>query len=422
MFRYVPFMNMFKYAAYISVFGSLAFILLAANFMATIQIDFKVGKKKIIFVGILLLVGLVFLIFYSTGKITSEDFKMLASQKNISEWLKSMTFYQRVLGQSVFQFIVASLFLLIIFFHKKLKYPFQLIFVLFVVEILFASQLNIVFTVADNNYKPFKMKNDLSLFPDGFPIPVNDKVIFNDNMHESFPPFWRNTYVFTKQVSFNAFSSFELNSFNKLDDDYPNLKNAVLNNHLFYFSDKTFPLNQFSDSLIDNLFVVQNEEFDFLLDGTGAIAQPSAGEVYVPVAYQQSFGLETGDELTIRTDAGNQALTVRGFVRDSQMASSLSSATRFLVSNDDFAALASAGLGSGAARLAAGVLVGACGVVHDCLLRHRLGRWRPKRIGRSDDVAPFCLGESARAATREGRLPASCPLGVPILGMRPSRR
>lgn len=251
MFRYVPFMNLFKYAAYISVFGSLAFILLAANFLANVQLHFKIEKKKILFVGILLLCGLLFLISYSIGKITAEEYEMLASHKSISGWLNNMTFYQRVLGQSVFQFIVVTLFLLIIFYHKKLKYPFRLIFVLFVVEMLVASQLNIVFTVTDSNYKPFKMKNDLALSPEGFPTPVNGKVVFNDNMHESFQPFWRNTYVFTKQVSFNAFSSFELNSFNKLDDDYPNLKNAVLNNHLFYFSDTIFPLEHFADSLID---------------------------------------------------------------------------------------------------------------------------------------------------------------------------
>lgn len=101
-----------------------------------------------------------------------------------------------------------------------------------------------------------------------------------------------------------------------------------------------------AESLIDNLFVTQNDEFDFLIDETGAIAQPAAGEVYVPVAYQQQFDLEAGDELGVRTDAGIRDLTVAGFVRDSQMASSLSSATRFVVAEEDFAALERAGGGA----------------------------------------------------------------------------
>ena len=102
----------------------------------------------------------------------------------------------------------------------------------------------------------------------------------------------------------------------------------------------------FSGSLIDNLFVTQNQDFDFLLDQAGTIPRPSTGEVYVPVNYQQSYGLRIGDELRIRTDRGSHELTVRGFVRDSQMASSLSSATRFLVSDQDFQHLTSAGGGA----------------------------------------------------------------------------
>lgn len=102
----------------------------------------------------------------------------------------------------------------------------------------------------------------------------------------------------------------------------------------------------FADSLIDNLFVTQNQEFDFLLGETEAIPEPSPGEVYVPVAYQQRFNLQVADELTIRTDAGTYDLRVQGFVRDSQMASSMSSATRFLVSETDFQELERAGGGA----------------------------------------------------------------------------
>lgn len=101
-----------------------------------------------------------------------------------------------------------------------------------------------------------------------------------------------------------------------------------------------------AESLIDNLFVTQNAEFDFLIDETGAIAQPGPGEVYVPVAYRQQFDLETGDELGVRTETGIHTLEVAGFVRDSQMASSLSSATRFVVAERDFAQLSEAGGGA----------------------------------------------------------------------------
>lgn len=99
-------------------------------------------------------------------------------------------------------------------------------------------------------------------------------------------------------------------------------------------------------SLIDNLFITQNKEFDHLPDESGTVVEPGDGEIYVPVAYQDRFGLRVGDTLSVQTDTGPRDFTISGFVRDSQMASSLSSATRFVISPDDFAALGSAGGGS----------------------------------------------------------------------------
>ena len=101
-----------------------------------------------------------------------------------------------------------------------------------------------------------------------------------------------------------------------------------------------------SASLIDNLFITQNKEFDHLLDGSGTIVEPGNGEIYVPVAYQDKFDLRVGDTLSVQTDTGPRDFTISGFVRDSQMASSLSSATRFVISPNDFAALGSTGGGS----------------------------------------------------------------------------
>ena len=108
----------------------------------------------------------------------------------------------------------------------------------------------------------------------------------------------------------------------------------------------TAEFGDLSDSLIDNLFVTQNADFDYLIDETGTIVQPQDGEIYVPIAYKQQFELQIGDELRLAADSGIQHFTVKGFVRDSQMASSLSSATRFAISEGDFATLLADGGGS----------------------------------------------------------------------------
>ncbi|SMX78915.1 putative ABC transport system permease protein [Brevibacterium aurantiacum] len=94
-----------------------------------------------------------------------------------------------------------------------------------------------------------------------------------------------------------------------------------------------------ADSQIDNLFVRQNTDFDFLIDDTGSPARPDAGEVFIPVAYQLRYGLNPGDTLTIDTGSTKVPLTIAGVIRDGQMASSLSSSTRFLVSDKDWQTL-----------------------------------------------------------------------------------
>lgn len=96
-------------------------------------------------------------------------------------------------------------------------------------------------------------------------------------------------------------------------------------------------------SRIDNLFVTQNQEFDFLVDETGGVVEPAAGEVFVPVVYQQQYGLSAGDVLTVRTDAEAYELVVRGSVKDAQMAAALSPSSRFLIHPEDFDALREAG-------------------------------------------------------------------------------
>lgn len=94
------------------------------------------------------------------------------------------------------------------------------------------------------------------------------------------------------------------------------------------------------DSLIDNLFVTQNEQFDHLIGPDGTPVTPTPGSVYIPVAYQQSHDLRAGDLIRVDTGAGAVDLQVAGTVRDGQMASSLSSSTRFVVAAQDWEKLA----------------------------------------------------------------------------------
>ncbi|PAQ16734.1 ABC transporter permease [Bacillaceae bacterium SAOS 7] len=93
--------------------------------------------------------------------------------------------------------------------------------------------------------------------------------------------------------------------------------------------------NSLADTVQDNGFSTQNEKFDYLLDLDGDVISVSDGEVYVPVGYMKDGIAKVGDKVVV----DGKKFTVAGFFRDSQMNSLLASSKRFLVSENDYAAI-----------------------------------------------------------------------------------
>lgn len=78
----------------------------------------------------------------------------------------------------------------------------------------------------------------------------------------------------------------------------------------------------------DNGLCIQPERFDFLLDLKGQQPLVKDDEVWVPVAYQSLYDLDSGEFMTI----GSRKLKIAGFIRDAQMNAMMCSSKRFLVS------------------------------------------------------------------------------------------
>jgi putative ABC transport system permease protein len=93
--------------------------------------------------------------------------------------------------------------------------------------------------------------------------------------------------------------------------------------------------NSLENSVLDNGFSVQSKIFDYLLDLDGNIINVSDGELYVPVSYMKDNTTKIGDKALI----SGKEFTVAGFLRDSQMNSSLAGSKRFLVSENDYAGI-----------------------------------------------------------------------------------
>lgn len=97
--------------------------------------------------------------------------------------------------------------------------------------------------------------------------------------------------------------------------------------------------NVLTDSLQDNGFCTQSSRFDFLLDLDNQPVNPKDGELYVPVCYFKDGTVNVGDRAYIY----GQPFVVAGFIRDSQMNSTLASSKRFVVSEADYYRLVPSG-------------------------------------------------------------------------------
>lgn len=100
-----------------------------------------------------------------------------------------------------------------------------------------------------------------------------------------------------------------------------------------------FSTTSLADNMQDNGLSIQSEKFDFLLDLDGNVINPKEGELYVPICYLREHITSVGD----RVELCGKTFTVAGFLRDSQMNSTLSSSKRFLVSEGDFKELQESG-------------------------------------------------------------------------------
>ncbi len=91
-----------------------------------------------------------------------------------------------------------------------------------------------------------------------------------------------------------------------------------------------------SDSMLDNGFARQNKDFDYLLNLDNEIIQVEDGEIAVPIKYMKSNHLVRGDKLILSEGSFYMEFVITDFIRDAQMASSLASSTRFLVSDREY--------------------------------------------------------------------------------------
>ncbi|NBR12979.1 MAG: hypothetical protein EBQ94_06140 [Flavobacteriales bacterium] len=269
LFDYVPFMNLFLQGPYLRVFMILGLLVFIAGGIEKWNLQKTISYKEVLF-PILIIVPVFSLVAYHWASFDFNHFfrDWLISSDWLAGW-KQFKFQQLLGFQLILSILILSLLVLILLLSSKLKHPkFWISFLIFL-ELFLAAQWNQSETYVDRSNKPSYLHKNIQLNPKGFPIPHLIPIAFNDEQHAFILPFWRNTYIFQKEISFNAFSSFELDNFSYLDDVDANLKNWALKNPLIYLSDKVLPLSKFASSLKNNdldprtVFVESSELYSF---------------------------------------------------------------------------------------------------------------------------------------------------------------
>ncbi len=98
-----------------------------------------------------------------------------------------------------------------------------------------------------------------------------------------------------------------------------------------------------SDTVMDISFVVQNTDFDFLLNLDSEIIEVAPGEIAVPIYFMQEADLNIGDTVTVKSNTGDEVFTITDFVRDAQMNAAIAHSKRFVINSADYTNLKNQG-------------------------------------------------------------------------------
>lgn len=248
----IPFMDLFLLAAYVRVFGTVVIIGLSARYLAELDEKIDRDRAKLVALALFMIIGLcaVLWVVRTGGKnegLDAESMVTLTTQVALS------------IG------VLLSM-ILVVAKYRSIGSPKVWIVLILIVDLVSAAQWNLSTTVVNVSHTPSVMQHDLDRAPKGFPLPVNSKVVYNDEQHAFFAPFWRNTHIFSKQVSFESFSSFKLRSYNLLDEQHPDLRDRVIDNHLVYRSDSIGRISELEKGVMFNapasLLYLSDEDFD----------------------------------------------------------------------------------------------------------------------------------------------------------------
>ena len=234
-----PFMNLFRFPSYFSLFSILILLNLGGKQLAFTLSTFVISKDKLVKIVSVLIGMILILLVIAFIKKNSASFFFFANYETIFDFISAANFYQNIILQGSIQllFLIA---LLITILKASEKYRLTIITLFVVLDMITATQLNIAY-VGFSQTSPKELYDYVASLPKGFPIPEMNNISENTEEIGQKHGLYRNTSVFHKRISADVFNSFCFKNQAMMLDSLRPLYDSMLQNPLVYFSYDVFP-------------------------------------------------------------------------------------------------------------------------------------------------------------------------------------
>lgn len=262
LYNVFPFMNLFRFPSYFSLFSILILLLLGGKQLAFTLSSFVISKDKLVKIISVLIGLLVVLLIVAFIKNNSASFFFFADYETIFDFIRAANFYQNIILQVTIQLGVL-IALLITIIKVSEKYRLTIIALFVVVDMVAATQLNIAY-VGFSQTSPKELHDYVATLPKGFPIPAMNTISENTEEIGQKHGLYRNTSGFHKRVSADVFNSFCFKNQVMMLDSLRPLYDSMLHNPLVYFSSEVYSetdLKQKKIKISPATVVLKDEDF-----------------------------------------------------------------------------------------------------------------------------------------------------------------
>jgi hypothetical protein len=236
LFQHVPGMNIFRFPSVFRLFFMISAIITAAWFA-----DNFLGKAKqhILIALFTVAIGiLITLIFLRTNQYLNSA---LYFKESLFSPEAPQSFAQAIGVQGALHLILISLLIVSMLRIRSSRSLFLAITFICIADLVMSAQLNGPYTVYFPQVTANQARENLSVYPKGFPIPPH--ISFDEAAKQPSPglPFWINLATFQKVLSPEGYNSFTFSGLEILERDFPDLLSNIRKNKYLTLSASVFP-------------------------------------------------------------------------------------------------------------------------------------------------------------------------------------